>query len=159
MRLIVVALGHRQPAWVDTAFAEYAKRLPRELRLDLIELKPEPRADNAGDAAIARLLAREAERIRDTLPKDARVVALDERGDAPTTRALAERLTRWQSDARDVAFVIGSADGLDAQLRVDADERVALSALTLPHGLVRVLLAEQLYRAWSITRGHPYHRE
>ncbi|MCU0870459.1 MAG: 23S rRNA (pseudouridine(1915)-N(3))-methyltransferase RlmH [Burkholderiales bacterium] len=159
MRFVLIALGHRQPVWVDTAFTEYAKRLPRDARLDLIELKPEPRADNAGPGAIDRLLAREADRIRAAVPPQARVVALDERGDAPTTRALAQRVVRWQTDARDVALVIGSADGLDPGFVRDADERLSLSPLTLPHGLARVLLAEQLYRAWSLARGHPYHRD
>ncbi len=155
MKLRIVALGHRMPAWVTEGYDEYAKRMPRELPLELVELKPEPRDRGK---PVAQLLAAEAVRIRAACG-EAQVVALDERGAAWTTRELAARLTRWQGDARDVAFVIGSADGLDAAVRRDAHATLALSALTLPHGLVRVMLAEQLYRAASLNAGHPYHRE
>jgi len=155
MKLRVVALGHRMPAWVDAGFDDYARRMPRDLPVELIALKPEAR--NQGKP-VAALLAAEARRLG-TACKDARVVALDERGKAWTTRELAARLEAWRADARDVAFVIGSADGLDASVTRGAAHTVALSALTLPHGLVRVLLAEQLYRAASLLSGHPYHRD
>lgn len=155
MKLRVVALGHRMPAWVSAGWDEYARRLPREFVLELIALKPESRD---GGKPVARLLAAEAARIAAAC-KGARVVALDERGEGWTTRALADRLARWRDDSRDVAFVIGSADGLAETVKRDATAVVALSGMTLPHGLVRVLLAEQLYRATSLLAGHPYHRE
>jgi len=155
MKLRVVALGHRMPAWVTAGFDEYARRMPREFALELVNLKPESR--DSGKPS-AQLLAAESVRIAAAC-KGALVVALDERGRSWTTRELADRLARWRDDARDVAFVIGSADGLAESVKRDAAAVVALSAMTLPHGLVRVLLAEQLYRATSLLAGHPYHRE
>jgi len=159
MRVVIVCVSKRQPAWVADAFREYAKRMPREARLELIEVKPLHRPANAGSAAIAALLAKEAERVRAALPKGCLVVALDERGKAVTTRELAAHLSRWIESGRDVALVIGSADGLDATLRQSASLTLSLSRLTLPHGLARVVAAEQIYRAWSLRSGHPYHRD
>ena len=141
--------------WVAEGYADYAKRLPRDFALDLVELKPEPRDRGK---SVEQLLSAEALRIRAACA-GFRVVALDESGKAWTTRELAARLARWRNEARDVAFVIGSADGLDASVMRDADDVVSLSALTLPHALVRVVLAEQLYRATALNAGHPYHRE
>jgi len=155
MRLRIVALGQRMPAWVTEAVADYAKRLPRETSFELVELKPAPRDRGR---TLAQLLAEEARAIAAACA-GATVVALDEHGAAWTTRELADRLTRWRADGRDVAFVIGSADGLDASVKAAASTVVALSAMTLPHGLVRVVLVEQLYRAASLLAGHPYHRE
>ena len=155
MRLRVVALGLRMPSWVAAGWDDYARRMPREFPLELVELKPEPRDRGK---PVAQLLAAEATRIAIAC-RGARVVALDERGAPWTTRMLAETLSRWRDEARDVAFVIGSADGLAAEVKRDAAAIVALSALTLPHGLVRVVVAEQLYRAVSMLAGHPYHRE
>jgi 23S rRNA (pseudouridine1915-N3)-methyltransferase len=155
LKLRVVALGHRMPAWVTAGWDDYARRMPRDFPLELVPLKPESRETGK---PVARMLAAEAARIAGAC-KDALVVALDERGRTWTTRELAHRLARWRDDARDVAFVIGSADGLDAGFKRSAAARVALSAMTLPHALVRVLLAEQLYRAASLIAGHPYHRE
>jgi 23S rRNA (pseudouridine1915-N3)-methyltransferase len=154
VRIRVVALGHRMPAWVAAGWDDYARRLPREFGLELVALKPAPRDGKP----VARILAAEAVRIA-AASKGARVVALDERGRAWTTRELADRLARWRAASADVAFVIGSADGLADSVKAGAEAVVALSALTLPHGLVRVLLAEQLYRAASLVAGHPYHRE
>jgi 23S rRNA (pseudouridine1915-N3)-methyltransferase len=151
----VVALGHRMPAWIAAGWNEYARRLPQDLTLELVELKPEPRDRGR---PVAQLLAGEALRIAAAC-KGARVVALDERGEAWTTRTLAERLGRWRDDGETVAFVIGSADGLDDGVRRRAAAVVSLSGMTLPHGLVRVLLAEQIYRAASLLAGHPYHRD
>jgi 23S rRNA (pseudouridine1915-N3)-methyltransferase len=159
VRLLIAAVGHRQPDWVDTAFAEYAKRMPREARIELVEIKPEARPDNAGEAAVRKLLEKEALRIEAALPPGATRVALTERGEALTTRALSRALEGWMGDGRDVAFLVGSADGLHPDLESGAARRLALSALTLPHGLARVLLAEQLYRALSLLKGHPYHRD
>ena len=155
VKLRIVALGHRMPAWVATGFADYAKRPPREYAVELVELKPATR--DPGKPA-ARLLAAEALRIRAACAGYT-VVALDEHGAAWTTRQLAQHLQRWRDSARDVAFVIGSADGLDDAVKRDASAVFALSALTLPHGLVRVILVEQLYRAVSVLVGHPYHRD
>lgn len=155
MNLRVVALGHRMPAWVTAGWNEYARRLPQELMLELVELKPEPRDRGR---SVPQLLAAEALRIGAAC-RGARVVALDERGQPWTTRALADRLARWRDEAEDVAFVIGSADGLAESVRKGAAAVVALSALTLPHGLVRVIVAEQLYRATTLLAGHPYHRD
>jgi 23S rRNA (pseudouridine1915-N3)-methyltransferase len=155
VNLRIVALGHRMPAWVAAGYEEYAKRLPRGYAVELVELKPAPRA--AGKPA-AQLLAAEALRIRAACAGYA-LVALDERGEAWTTRQLALKLERFRDGAQDIAFVIGSADGLDDGVKRDATAVFALSALTLPHGLVRVMLAEQLYRAVSVLEGHPYHRE
>jgi 23S rRNA (pseudouridine1915-N3)-methyltransferase len=155
MRLRIVALGQRMPAWVTAAVADYAQRLPRETPLDLVELKPAARDRGR---TVPQMLADEARAIAAACA-GATVVALDERGAAWTTRELADRLARWRADGRDVAFVIGSADGLDASVKADASAVVALSAMTLPHALARVILAEQLYRAASLLAGHPYHRE
>jgi 23S rRNA (pseudouridine1915-N3)-methyltransferase len=155
MKLRVVALGHRMPAWIAAGWDDYGRRLPREFALSVVELKPEPRDRGK---PVAQLLAVEADRI-EAACKGALVVALDERGQPWTTRALADHLGRWRDEGRDVVFVIGSADGLDPRIKAAASAVVALSALTLPHGLVRVLLAEQIYRAVSLLTGHPYHRD
>ena len=155
MRLVVVAIGQRQPAWAQAAYDEFAKRFPPELKLELKALKTEPRGARPADA----LMAAERVRIEAALPKGVRKVALDERGDRLTTQQLAARLQGWMADGRDVAFLIGGPDGLDPALKASADERLRLSDLTLPHAFARVLLAEALYRAWSVLAGHPYHRE
>jgi 23S rRNA (pseudouridine1915-N3)-methyltransferase len=155
MRLLVVAVGQRVPDWAQAAWEDYAKRFPPECRLELKAVKTEPR----GSRTRASLLAAEGERIAAAIPKGARVVALDERGTALTTVALARKLKDWPLENDVVALVIGGPDGLDPALRQAAHERMRLSDLTLPHAMVRVLLAEQLYRAWTINAGHPYHRE
>jgi 23S rRNA (pseudouridine1915-N3)-methyltransferase len=155
MRLLVVAVGQRVPDWAQTAWDDYAKRFPPEMRLELKAVKTEPRASKT----LPALLAAERERIEAAIPKGARVVALDERGTTLTTLALAAKLKDWQLENDVVALVIGGPDGLDPAFRQAAHERIRLSDLTLPHAMVRVLLSEQLYRAWSINAGHPYHRE
>lgn len=155
MRLVVVAVGLRVPDWAQTAWDDYAKRFPPELKLELKAVKTEPR----GSKTVATLQAAERERIEAAIPRGARVVVLDERGTALGTQALAARLKAWPLENEAVAFVIGGPDGLDPALRQAAHERIRLSDLTLPHAMVRVLLVEQLYRAWSINAGHPYHRE
>jgi 23S rRNA (pseudouridine1915-N3)-methyltransferase len=155
VKLLVVAVGQRVPDWAQTAWDDYAKRFPPELRLELKAVKTEPRASRT----LPQLLAAERERIEAALPKGAHVVALDERGTALTTTSLAARLKEWQLQAQDVALVIGGPDGLDPEFKRTANERIRLSDLTLPHAMVRVLLAEQLYRAWSVNANHPYHRE
>ena len=158
MKLAVIAVGHRMPAWINAGFDEYAKRMPREMPLSITELRPEIRSANAGAAAIAKLVDAEARRIIEALPKGALKVVLDETGQQVTTRKLAERMTQWRERGGSVAFVIGGADGTSAGLKKSADWLWSLSPLTLPHGLVRVVLAEQLYRAASILGNHPYHR-
>jgi 23S rRNA (pseudouridine1915-N3)-methyltransferase len=156
MRLIVAAVSARPPEWVTAGWAEYAKRMPRELPLELLEIRPEPRS--SGKRADA-MMALEAARIEAQLPAGCRRVALDERGEAPTTRQLAEQLKKWMAAGDHVAFIIGGPDGLDPRIMNTADQTMRLSSLTLPHALVRVILAEALYRAASVIKGHPYHRD
>jgi 23S rRNA (pseudouridine1915-N3)-methyltransferase len=156
MKLRLVAVGQRQPAWADAAYDDFAKRFPAECRLELKAVKAEPRTSGK---SVDALMAAEAARIDAAIPRGARRVVLDERGERRTTAQLAERLRFWLGDGRDVAFIVGGPDGLDAALKSSADETLRLSDLTLPHAFARVLLAEALYRAWSLTAGHPYHRE
>ena len=156
MKLRILSAGHRMPEWVTAGFEEYSKRMPPEARIELVEIKPEKRGP--GKTA-DMVMAAEADRFRAAMPKDAYKVMLDERGQGLTTLALADRMKTWLSGGRDVMFVIGGADGLDGTLKKEADMLWSLSPLTLPHGLVRVLLSEQLYRAMSVIKGHPYHRE
>ena len=155
MRLTIVAVGQKVPDWAQTAYDDYAKRFPPELKLDLKAVKTEPRASKTTQS----LLIAERTRIEGVIPRGTQVVVLDERGTAVTTMALAQRLKAWQLSGADVAVVIGGPDGLDAGFKEAAHERLRLSDLTLPHAMVRVLLIEQLYRAWSISINHPYHRE
>jgi 23S rRNA (pseudouridine1915-N3)-methyltransferase len=156
MRMIVIAVGHRMPAWVQSGFEEYARRLPRETRLELIEVRPVRRSTAL---SVERAMAQEESRIDAAAPAGCRRVVLDERGAEVTSVGLARHVESWLGAGRDVALVIGGADGLTERFRRSADFVLALSRLTLPHGLARVLLAEQLYRAISIMHNHPYHRE
>ncbi len=151
----MIAVGTRLPEWMNTGFREYAQRLPRELPLDLVEIKPESRASGK---SVPALLAAEARRIEAALPARCRRVVLDERGEALDTPGLARRLIDWMGAGSDVALLIGGPDGLDPALKASAQETLRLSSLTLPHGLARVVLAEALYRAHSLNAGHPYHR-
>ena len=155
MQLVIAAVGHRMPAWIEAGFTEYARRMPPDCRLVLKEIKP---VDRSGSRNAETVMAMEKSRIDAAVPKGSRVVALDEHGRDVTTMQLAKNLTQWQQGGTDVTFVIGGADGLDAQLKQQADMLLRISSLTLPHGMVRVILAEQLYRAWSINQNHPYHR-
>ena len=155
MQLIIAAVGHKMPAWIEAGFAEYAKRMPPECRIQLKEIKP---VERSGGRTAETVMAQERTRIEAAIPKGARIVVLDERGKDITTVQLSKYLTQWQQDGRDVTFVIGGADGLDAGFKTGADLQIRISSLTLPHCMVRVLLAEQLYRAWAITQNHPYHR-
>ena len=156
MRVVIAAIGQRQPAWAVAAFDEFARRLPPEWRFELKAVKAEPRGTGK---TVAQVLAAEAQRLDAAMPRGARRVVLDERGDRTTTVQLADRLRRWLVGGRDLAFAIGGPDGLDPSVKDSADERLRLSDLTLPHALVRVMLAEALYRAWTLSIGHPYHRE
>jgi len=155
MRLTIVAVGLKVPDWAQTAYDDYAKRFPPEIKLELKAVKTEPRASKTLDT----LMLAEKSRIEAAIPRGTHIVALDERGTHVTTLALAGRLKAWQLSGDDVAIVIGGPDGLEAGFKKAAHERLRLSDLTLPHAMVRVLLIEQLYRAWSITINHPYHRE
>lgn len=155
MQLIIAAVGHKMPAWIATGFDDYAKRMPPDLRIVLKEIRPQERT---GGMRAEQAMQIERSRIEAVLPKGVRLVALDERGRDPGSVELSQMLQKWREDGRDVVFIIGGADGLDPELKQRADSLLRLSSLTLPHGMVRVLLAEQLYRAWSITQNHPYHR-
>jgi 23S rRNA (pseudouridine1915-N3)-methyltransferase len=155
MKLVLAAVGQRQPAWAEAAYEDFAKRFPPEMRLELKAVKAEPR----GSRTAEQLMAAEAARLAAAVPKGARRVVLDERGERLSTAQLAQRLQAWQRDGRDVVLLIGGPDGLHADLKAAADETLRLSDLTLPHAFVRVLLAEALYRAWTVMVNHPYHRE
>ena len=139
------------PPWIAAGFEEYARRMPREMRVELVAIKP-------GNEMPAQNRKTEAARLRLVRPAGALLVVLDEQGRALTTPALAKQMAAWRANGGDVMFLIGGADGLEPALKAEADLMLALSTLTLPHALVRVLLAEQLYRAWTILQGHPYHR-
>lgn len=156
MRLLLCAVGQKMPAWADQAYEDFAKRFPPEMRLELKAVKAEPRTTGK---TTAQMMAAEAQRLDAACPKGALRVVLDERGDRVTTKQLAERLESWRGEGRDVAIFIGGPDGLDDSLKATAEQKLRLSDLTLPHAFVRVLLAEGLYRAWSVMEGHPYHRE
>ncbi len=156
MKLLILAVGNKMPSWITEGFNEYAKRMPREAAITLIEIKPEAR--NSGKTA-AQIMESEAVRIRAALPPGAFCIALDEHGATPTTKQLTQQMKDWMQQGRDVAFVIGGADGLHDTIKHQAQHLMALSAFTLPHGMVRVILAEQLYRAHSLMHNHPYHRE
>lgn len=155
MRLTLLAVGDKLPAWAEAATADYLKRMPREARVELLTVKPEKRSGQSADS----LKQAEAARLRDKLPANARLVALDEHGRQVSTRELADLLARWLGTGQDVCLVIGGADGLAPAILDKAETTLALSRLTLPHALARVLLAEQLYRAVSLLNNHPYHRE
>lgn len=154
MKFLVCAVGHKMPRWIAAGFEEYTRRMPHEATIELLEIKPEKRSGKK----VEQLLAAEAVRILAALPPRCRMVALDEHGRQLTTVKLADSVREWMRNGGDIAFIVGGADGLDARIKNSANDVLALSAMTLPHGLARVLLAEQLYRAVSLIKGHPYHR-
>lgn len=155
MKLRVLAVGSRPPEWAAAAFEDFARRLPHPFSIGLDEI---PLGKRRKGEAPDRAVAEEARRLRAAVPRGARIVALDRRGQAWSTERLAEHLSDWRGEGRDCAFLIGGPDGLDDALRGEADAVWSLGPLTLPHMLVRVIVAEQLYRAWSILENHPYHR-
>jgi len=155
MKLRIISVGHKMPSWVETACAEYTKRMPREATVEIVDIKPEKRAAGNSTENIQLI---EAKRIFDAVGKDF-YIALDERGQEVTTLQLSDKFKAWQSSSRDVALIIGGADGLHTSVKQKSDWLWSLSKLTLPHAMVRVLLVEQLYRAHSVTTNHPYHRE
>ncbi|MBN9123395.1 MAG: 23S rRNA (pseudouridine(1915)-N(3))-methyltransferase RlmH [Nitrosospira sp. 56-18] len=154
MKFIICAVGHKMPDWVAAGFREYARRMPHEAAIELVEIKPEKRTG----LKVEQLLDAEADRILAAIPSRRRLVVMDERGRQWSTARLAESVRNWMREGGDTVFIIGGADGLAAAIRNSADEVLALSALTMPHALARILLAEQLYRAVSLIKGHPYHR-
>ncbi|WP_049623312.1 23S rRNA (pseudouridine(1915)-N(3))-methyltransferase RlmH [Frateuria defendens] len=155
MRARLIAVGERMPGWVAEGFAEYRKRLSHELPLELVEIKPGARGKGRDDA---RAMQDEGAAILAALPRDGHVVALDGRGKAWSSEELAAQLAQWRMGGRDLAFLIGGPDGHAPEVLARADQRWSLGPLTLPHMLVRLVLAEQLYRAATIVAGHPYHR-
>jgi len=155
MKILILAVGDKLPAWAETAVAEYVKRMPREARVEVVPVRPEKRAGQSAE----RIKALEAARILEKLPTGCTLVAMDEHGRQPTTRELSQTLDGWLHSGRDIALVIGGADGLAAEILSRAEATLSLSRLTLPHALARVLLAEQLYRAWTLLANHPYHRD
>lgn len=156
MKLLIVSVGHKMPDWITAGFNEYTKRMPREAQISLVEIKPEPRTTGK---TMLQIMEAEAQRVLAALPQNCLRIVLDERGIQSTTRQLAAQMQDWMREGCDVAFIVGGADGLHESVKLAAQQRLALSALTLPHAFVRVLLAEQLYRAYSLMRNHPYHRE
>ncbi|SFF48770.1 23S rRNA (pseudouridine-1915-N(3)-) methyltransferase [Fontimonas thermophila] len=155
MRIHLIAVGTRMPAWVDAAYAEYAARLPHECRLQLVEIPAAPRGNHTD---LARARQQEGERMLKALPRDAQIIALDERGRMLDSIEWSRSLADWMQSGRDVCFLIGGPDGHAPEVLARVDQRWSLSRLTLPHALVRVLVAEQLFRAWSLLANHPYHR-
>jgi 23S rRNA (pseudouridine1915-N3)-methyltransferase len=154
LKIRIIAVGHKMPDWVEQGCAEYLKRMPREMTVDIVELKPDKRAAGKGGEQVREA---EGQRILEAAGRDY-LIALDEHGNEPTTLQLAGRMESWLADGRDVALAIGGADGLHEKVRQAAHWQWSLSKLTMPHGMVRVMLTEQLYRAWSVINNHPYHR-
>lgn len=155
MKLYIIAVGNRMPKWVETAWEDYAKRMPTDCAIELKEIKPEPRTSGKTPE---QMMQAEAKRIRAAIPEQAIRVILDEHGKDITTMGLAKHMEQWKCSGKDIAIVIGGPDGLASEIKNSGEIKLRLSSLTLPHPMVRVLLVEQLYRAWSITVNHPYHR-
>ena len=155
MKVRLIAVGTRMPKWVEAGVAEYQPRLPREWRFEVAEIPVAARGENAD---IDRLKRAEGEKMLKAIPAGAEVIAFDERGESLSTIEWARAVQGWQREGRDVALLVGGPDGLAPECLARAQRRWSLSKLTLPHGLVRVMVLEQLYRAWSVTANHPYHR-
>ncbi|MBI4005542.1 MAG: 23S rRNA (pseudouridine(1915)-N(3))-methyltransferase RlmH [Gammaproteobacteria bacterium] len=156
MRLHLIVVGKRMPAWIREGFNEYNKRLPAELRLDLIEISPAVRGKSI---PVKKAVKEEEKRIRAAVPNNSLMIAFDEKGKQMNSIQLSKKIESWFLQGRDVSLIIGGADGLNDDFKKSADEIWSLSAMTLPHSLVRVIIAEQIYRAWTILKNHPYHRE
>ena len=156
MQITIVAVGARLPTWINQGVAEYSKRFPPEISVHLAEIMPARRNKSA---TTEKILKQEADRIGSAIPKDSHIIVLDERGKPQRTVALAKKMESWMQDGKNIALVIGGADGIHDDIKTRANERLSLSDFTLPHGLARVLLMEQLYRAWTVIKKHPYHRE
>ncbi len=156
MHLHLIAVGKRMPAWIKEGFAEYNKRLPAELRLNLIEITPVVRGKSI---SVKKAVKEEQKRIHAAIPEDSLMIAFDENGKHINSLQLSKKIESWLLQGQDISFIIGGADGLDDDFKKVADEIWSLSAMTLPHALVRVIVVEQIYRAWTIHQNHPYHRE
>ena len=156
MRLTIIAIGQRMPSWVDSAYAEYARRFPRSFTLNLKEIPALKRGRNADIESIKQ---REGEALLAATKQSGFQIALDERGKQWTTRELSEQMKGWMQNGRDIEFLVGGPDGLAMKCLKSVDRKWSLGRLTMPHPLVRVVLAEQLYRAWTMTQNHPYHRQ
>jgi len=156
MQITIIAVGIRLPGWINQGVSEYQKRMPPELRVNLAEIVPTKRNKSA---STEKILKQECERIMAAIPKDAYLIVLDERGKSQATTALAKTMESWMQDGRNICLVIGGADGIHETLKQKASESWSLSDFTLPHGFARVLLTEQLYRAWTVIKNHPYHRQ
>jgi len=155
MRILLLAVGQKMPPWVEQGYLEYAHRMPAEAKLELKEIAPGKRGKNVD---IKRIVEEEGQRLKAAIPKSAHVVVLDVQGQSHSTEQLAQRMDDWMHGGQDICLLVGGPEGLSEACRSLADEKWSLSALTFPHPLVRVILAEQLYRAWSVLRNHPYHR-
>jgi 23S rRNA (pseudouridine1915-N3)-methyltransferase len=155
VKIHLIAVGTRMPGWVETAYEDYAGRMPRECRIQLVEI---PVAERGKNADIARLKQAEGEKILKAVPRDSAIVALDEHGESLGSKEWSGELKRWMASGRDTCLLIGGPDGHAPEVLQRADRRWSLSRLTLPHGMVRVMVAEQLYRAWTLLSNHPYHR-
>ena len=156
MQIDLIAVGKRMPDWIESGFKEYSKRLPRQINFNLIEITPAVRSKN-NNAENYKL--KEEEKILGILSKDSMIIALDEHGRLINSQSLAGQLQNWMEDQLHISFIIGGADGLSKNILKKAHHTWSLSKMTLPHGLVRVMLVEQIYRAWTIINNHPYHRE
>lgn len=156
MKIDLIAVGKRMPSWIETAVKEYSKRLPKNIQFKLVEITPAIRGKNNSADNYKK---KEQENIEAALASNSIIICLDERGKSISSQQLAEQLQVWNDEQQHVSIIIGGADGLSDALKKKANQMWSLSKMTLPHGLVRVMLVEQLYRAWTITQNHPYHRE
>ena len=156
MKVHLIAVGKKMPDWINTGYAEFSKRMPPELQINLIEVTPSTRNKST---PIEKNIKEEGEHIQSAIPANSRLIVLDENGKHFSSIDLSKKMEDWLPMGQDIVLVIGGADGIDPMIKQQADERWSLSSFTLPHALVRVVVAEQLYRAWSILKGHPYHRE
>ena len=156
MKIHLIAVGKKMPEWVNAGFSEFSKRMPPELQVNLIEIPPSVRNKAT---PIEKNIKEEGERIQSAIPDNSKLIVLDEKGKDFSSIALSKEMESWLPMGQDISIVIGGADGIDPVIKQQADEKRSLSSLTLPHALVRVVIAEQLYRGWSILKGHPYHRE
>jgi len=155
MRIQIIAMGDRMPDWVQQAYKEYTKRIGAGLQIDLVEISPEKRGKSSD---VQRIMQKEAERMRQSVAKGYFVIALDKEGASWSTELLANKIAAWQQDGTNISILIGGPEGMTPELLQQADARISLSAMTFPHPVVRIILAEQLYRAYSILNHHPYHK-
>jgi len=155
MRVNIIAIGERMSDWVQAGYEEYARRLATAMPLNLVEIPAEKRGKSAD---IKRIMEKETKRMLQAIPANAHVVALDRKGQSWSTEKLAEHLGQWQQDGSDLAILIGGPEGMSQACLARAQTHLSFSAMTFPHPLIRIMLAEQLYRAWSILQNHPYHK-